>query len=844
MWSRLSTWTLIVALAGAPTLAYGDDDLTSLSYISYLERYATVSPANGDETLDVQVNMPILVGDRLDTARGARVEVQLADGCVVWVDEFTTLDFDAIALSRDIGSRRTVLNIVSGGIAIEIPATATVDENLRVDSRRGSVFLSRPGLYRLTVKRDELHVETHAGLAELPLGMGSSMLRAGQQAWIEDDEDDPDITRAALDDDLDDFWAWVEERRNPRSGSQASRHIEGRHGTRAAVLDTYGEWVYLSTYSTWAWRPRVSVTWRPYSLGRWYWTPVGWHWISYEPWGWYPYHYGSWYWDVRYGWVWCWDWVWGPAWVHWMWADGYIGWCPRGYYDWWYWDRHRHHYHGRWPDRWSHAAFDFSGRVRLREIDPRPWTFVPGDRFGSQHIDRVRVDTERLLREVGDRSEGFVRSGPLVTRTPERGLPDRGVGEIIRRGVGERDTPDLGPILRRDAEGLARTPGARTVFDPTRTEDLAVRTLPDRGEELPLRGGGRSATDRGELGGRVRSDRPEGGPTAGRDTPGRTLPSRDLGRVVPPTSGQVPSGGTPPERSVQRPGRGDRYVPEDRSNVQPGSGRESSSRSGPGRPEAGSRPDSNTTRSDPPSRSAPPPRSDPPARSDPPSQPNQPARSDPPPQPNQPARPDPPRRPDSPERQRMSHNQRAYELPDRSAYRLQDTSRAARWSRDEVSFRARTQPGPEASRHSGRSDVTWSGASGQRGGFSRQLPPSSRSRSEAVASHGGHGGSARSVARSPAEGSGRSGSPPSSARSWSASSSGTSSTQRSYSSSGSTGVQPYSQSLSPSSSGGSSSRSSSGSSARSSGNASSSGSRSSSGTSSSSRGSSGSPRHR
>ena len=226
--------------------------------------------------------------------------------------------------------------------------------------------------------------------------------------------------------------------------------------------------------------------------------------------------------------------VWGPAWVHWMWTDNYIGWCPRGYYDWWYYDHHHGHggHHPGGPDRWSHQALDLSGRVGLRDVDPRPWTFVPGDRFASSHIDRVRVDSDRVLREAGDRGDGFVRSGPLVTRTPGRELADRGIGSFIRTGVGDRQTADLGVVLRRDAEGLARLPADRTIGSPTRTGDLITRTLPSRTGVPPDEGGVSRARERVEAGGGRTTPGGSAVPTTGREVPRRTVPDRDVPGVV------------------------------------------------------------------------------------------------------------------------------------------------------------------------------------------------------------------------------------------------------------------------------------------------------------------------
>lgn len=473
--------TAALALVAAGTMAFAGDEVTSLSYISYLERYATLQPSQTGETLDVVVNMPVLAGDRLTTSRGARLEVQLADGSTVWVDEFSTLDFDALALSRDDSAARTALYLAEGTAAVEIPTIAAGDGTLRFDSPAGAVFLNRPGLYRLALSGEEIRVQAFSGLAELPVGVGSAILRAGEEATV---NASGELAKAGLSDNTDDFWNWVQERRNPAPAGRTAQYVDTRAAGHAAVLDSYGDWVYVDTFSSWMWRPRVSLTWVPYSYGRWYSTPVGMDWISYEPWGWYPFHYGSWYFDVGFGWVWGWDSVWSPAWVHWLYTPGYVGWCPRGYYDWWYFHNCSHCWGDRWmhPGRWSEAAFDFSGRVRLAEVDPRPWTIVPAGQFGNTHLERVRLEPGRFLRDLpGDRT-GVVRSGPMVTSMPSRGMPDRGVDSFFRLGANEREVPDLSSVLRREpiSRGSAApgTPNLRL----SRTGDLGV------GQRIPVTG--------------------------------------------------------------------------------------------------------------------------------------------------------------------------------------------------------------------------------------------------------------------------------------------------------------------------------------------------------------------
>jgi hypothetical protein len=559
-----------LALFSAASVAFAGDDVTSLSYISYLERYATLQPAQTGETLDVVVNMPVLTGDRLSTSRGARVEVQLADGSTVWVDEFSTMDFDALAFSRDDSSARSTLYLAEGTAAVEIPAIAAGDGTLRLDSPAGTVYLNRPGLYRLALRGNEIRVQAFSGLAELPAGVGSALLRGGEEATV---TASGEIQKAGISDRTDDFWNWVQERRNPSPSGRTAQYVDTRAAGRAAVLDSYGDWVYVNTFSSWMWQPRVNVTWAPYSYGRWYWTPVGWNWISYEPWGWYPFHYGSWYLDASFGWVWGWDSMWSPAWVHWLYTPGYVGWCPRGYYDWWYYHNCSNCWGDKWmhPGRWTEVAFNFSGRVRLADVDPRPWTIVPEGQFGNTHLERVRLEPNRLMRDLpGDRT-GVVRTGPMVTTPPSRGLPERGVESFFRLGAKEREVPDLSRVLRRESVTSPRVALGNPNLQPLRTGDFGagprvqVSGPPTRSgssgvterwhrvglEDPPARGGSRPVVQR----------------TQG--NPGASNPPRDS--VRPPSRNVEPNRGSapPPEPPQAPPPEPPQAPPPERPQVQP-----------------------------------------------------------------------------------------------------------------------------------------------------------------------------------------------------------------------------------------------------------------------------------
>jgi len=492
-------WALLLAVVAAATVASAEDELTSLSYIAYVERYATVLPAHADDSLEAALNMPLAAGDRLDTAREARMEVVLADGTLVWIDEYTTVSLDAVAFSRDIRTDQTVLYLAEGAVMVEISPNQPEAKPFRIDGPDATVYLDEPGLYRVDTLRDGgLRLEVWEGLAEAATTAGGVLVRPSSATEVvggEASATEPRLTWG------DPFARWIEQRRQTFDGP-SSEHVDPQYARQAAQLDAYGNWIWVDDLSGWAWQPAVASGWSPYTAGRWYWTPVGWSWVSYEPWGWLPYHYGSWTFSVGVGWVWSWHPYWSPAWVRWAYWPGYVGWCPYGYYDAWYWGSYGcygcggYYPPGNYPPgggggakpprsdvtpprevadrrvasqpapgsvnkvRPEQVALNVNGKVDVSQIDRRGWNVVSEGDFDSPRLARVVRPGEVAMRGL-EGVEGVVYSGPLETQPPGRTAPAEALGRRFET-VRQASTADVTPIMAR-----------RTDLSPEAARELA-----------------------------------------------------------------------------------------------------------------------------------------------------------------------------------------------------------------------------------------------------------------------------------------------------------------------------------------------------------------------------------
>jgi hypothetical protein len=337
-----------------------------------------------------------------------------------------------------------------------------------------------------------------------------------------------------------------------------------------ASLAPHGTWDDIPTYGR-VWRPSVAYGWAPYSDGQWVWTAYGWTWVSYEPWAW-TFHYGRWALAPSYGWVWVPGRVWGPAWVDWVYDDGYVGWAPLGPFGWragfddYFFVRDdqfcnprlRSAYvpHGRLPghvrDSWSEHRVDRVDRQRIERVTRHPVrqygdrpaeTLAPWHRRELESMDRRGSDRRRPGPDQDDHRRSDRDDDDVsITRRP---APSSGDRPAVRQPEPPLPPPvherrhEPGTVTRAVPNAPAQRPGVQSNGSGAWHGD--VRPMAPRGDGG---GGGNRGGDRP-----ARAERPasgdgqgshEGGGSGTHAVDGRTGTS--TGRS---SSGSYPMGGKP-----------------------------------------------------------------------------------------------------------------------------------------------------------------------------------------------------------------------------------------------------------------------------------------------------------
>jgi hypothetical protein len=303
-------------------------------------------------------------------------------------------------------------------------------------------------------------VIVYDGAIEVRTPQRTTQVEAGQLAHV-DNQGLYGLVDSENNNNNNEFERWFTQRAE-RYEKPSSQYLEAPLAYSDSDLEENGSWIYASAYGTYAWRPRVSAGWRPYYYGQWGYGPGGClTWISYEPWGWVPYHYGRWGFDAVYGWLWMPGYNYAPAWVYWAYGPGYVGWAPSGWYD-----CYRPYYgwaYKPYSRAGSDLGFGFYGRVRMNEVDLRPWTFVSPNGLTSNRVDQAAMTTDairqRLARDPAANLATVSGAAPRFSRSEIKD-PASAVNNIVRRGVvgggtgkeGSGTASDLTSFFRRDPE--------------------------------------------------------------------------------------------------------------------------------------------------------------------------------------------------------------------------------------------------------------------------------------------------------------------------------------------------------------------------------------------------------
>ena len=466
---------------------------------------------------EVTLNPPVADGDVVSTGANSLLEIQLADGTLLRLGEFTQLAVVTLADWEARFENRTILGLAEGTLSVQLSAFDPEEKMIRVDTDAATIFFLTEGLFRIDVNAGGgTRVTSKRGVAEILAADASTLVRSGEMSFVAPgyEAEGPRVVSTRP---RDSFDRYVEERRlaylqeaRGRTYARYEDDIPEPVRPYAVELDTYGTWRDHPTYGV-IWVPRVAAGWRPYHHGYWHWRPVGWVWVSSDPWGYAPYHYGRWEHLSGYGWTWLPGAVYSPAWVSWGYYQDTIGWAPLGYYN--------------YPTGWS-ISFSFGS------FHGPHWSFVGFHNFHHRNVHTVIIKERHIVHNQ-------VHYAPRPPDLRHRHIREQREAEILRRAR-SRATP-VGSVRRNDPGDQERD--FRRRERALRQVERRAGAVPPAAEQDTGRGG--RSTDRG----RELRDSPRR-----RTTPVRRTPAATRGRSTSPDRRTVePRGRSVPESETRQP---------------------------------------------------------------------------------------------------------------------------------------------------------------------------------------------------------------------------------------------------------------------------------------------------
>ena len=236
--------------------ADADADLPPPLHVANVDGAVTLTRDAVAGPLDL--NAPILEGDRVQTAATSRAELAAPAWGHLFLDVDTSLELRLLDRVR-----------VSAG-RVRVQANDAARDTLRVDTPVAGVVPSEAGSFVVEVGGDargqEVALTVYEGSAELQTDRGALTVRAGQTARARDGAA-PELARTPRASGEDDFAAYVEARLRAYEApadAAADQALPGELAEYSATLSRHGDWEYEPSQG-YVWYPSVAEDWQPYA---------------------------------------------------------------------------------------------------------------------------------------------------------------------------------------------------------------------------------------------------------------------------------------------------------------------------------------------------------------------------------------------------------------------------------------------------------------------------------------------------------------------------------------------------------------------------------------------------
>jgi hypothetical protein len=258
-------------------------DVARMSFIR-----GDVSMKRGDsgDWVALTLNTPLMSGDSISTADGARSEVQL--------DFANILRLSGHSQANIVGMGDGHIQIQVAQGLVEYSILKGADGDAEIDTPLVSIHPAGDGVYRIEVNEaGDTILIVRNGEAEVSTPDGSTKVGKGEMITVQGTGADVQFKKSAAR--INDEWdKWSLDRDRLIQNAEGTRQTNPYY-TGAGDLDSNGTWENNPDYGQ-VWSPNVAPDWAPYRDGDWVWEPYyGWTWVAAEPWGWAPYHYGRWF---------------------------------------------------------------------------------------------------------------------------------------------------------------------------------------------------------------------------------------------------------------------------------------------------------------------------------------------------------------------------------------------------------------------------------------------------------------------------------------------------------------------------------------------------------------------